>query len=414
MGSHRLVTLTVSLLALAACGGKKPVAKPEPKAEVKPPPPPPETEADRAAKRHAQAIAIIPEGSSCLPASLKDDNAPRLELAAVGSDAVVCAIDTDRARLLGPIGCWKIDLSSGALSYQDPAPLPGYDLDVSLDGRCARGYCIPDDAKLAPTKVAHMAWSLDGTQVAVLVGDDVHLFDAASKAHQSTFSIRGDKGVTNDPIAIYFAGDSIFVEGADQGASSNVWQFKAADGSPVGPLVGMGKDQKPLSTYHGSFSILDKGHVGVAERGFETLTSFEVATGKRAKAVRKIAKMACKPDEVEAFWHDGDKVTDRCRDAIGKQFGPLIGANAVMGSKSLLVLLRDSRLGELAVMDAKSLAEKKVIKMPWCEDKGDAAGSAAPPAAEPAAAAPSKPSKPGKSDKKASAKDSSDPDEGGQ
>jgi len=35
--------------------------------------------------------------------------------------------------------------------------------------------------------------------------------------------------------------------------------------------------------------------------------------------------------------------------------------------------LRGPRLGELAVIDAKTLAEKKSIKMPWCD--------AAPPAA---------------------------------
>jgi hypothetical protein len=91
--------------------------------------------------------------------------------------------------------------------------------------------------------------------------------------------------------------------------------------------------------------------------------------------VRKLPRVACKPDELDAFWHDGDKVTDKCRDSIMKASGPLMGADAVMGSKSLLVLLRESRLGELAVMDAKTLAEKKAIKMPWCDaggDKGDA------------------------------------------
>jgi hypothetical protein len=47
-----------------------------------------------------------------------------------------------------------------------------------------------------------------------------------------------------------------------------------------------------------------------------------------------------------------------------------------MGSKSLVVMLRDDRLGELAVMDPKSLAEKSAIKMPWCTAEADAGGGA--------------------------------------
>ena len=53
-----------------------------------------------------------------------------------------------------------------------------------------------------------------------------------------------------------------------------------------------------------------------------------------------------------------------------------MGATAVAGSKNFLVLLRGPRLGELAVIDSKTLAEKKAIKLPWCE--GGAAAAAAP------------------------------------
>src|SRR6185503_9294848 len=102
------------------------------------------------------------------------DNAPRLELAGEGADAVLCAVDTDASRLLGTIGCWKIDLknidaktNTVGLVYDGMKPLPGHDVDVMLDGKCARGYCVPD----ADGTVAHMSWNLDGSKVAVLVGD---------------------------------------------------------------------------------------------------------------------------------------------------------------------------------------------------------------------------------------------------
>ena len=365
----RVALRLVPLLAIVACGGSK---KPAPKhvdEEVKAPPPHVETEADRENARKEKALAIVPEGSKCLPAALKEEGAPELQLGAKDSDALVCAVDKDKSRLLGTVGCWKVDLASGGLEYKDMTPLPGGNVDVKLDDHCARGFCVPKEAKVSGD-VAHMSWNLDGTKVAVLIGDDVHIFDAGNKTHESSFSVRGDKGLTNNPVAVHYVGDTIFVEGADDGPYAAVWAFKQ-DGTATGPINALGgKEEKPVSIYHGSFSVLDKSHVALAANGMETLTIYEVDTGKRTKLVRRVGKLACKPAEIDAFWHDGDKVTDKCKDSIAKASGHLIGANAVMGSKSLLVLLRGDRLGELAVMDAKTLAEKKTIKMPWCEAAG--------------------------------------------
>lgn len=361
--------LFVALVAACGGGGKKTVDKP--KSDSKPVVAPPETEADREHKRHDSALAIVPEGSKCLPVALKEEGAPRLELAAIGKDAILCAVDTDKSRLLGPVGCWKVDVPTSSLAYQDPAPLPGNGFWVKVDTKCARGYCLPGDAK-GP---ALIAWNLDdakdkiGTKVAVLSGDEIHLFDAKTKAHQSAFSIRGDKGVPNDPTGLWYVGDSLFVEGADPGPSSSVWQFKE-DGTKVGPLVAIGaKDDKPISSFHGSFSVLDPDNVAISEHGMENLHTLEFANGRRGKLVRKIGKMTCKPDEIDAFWHDGDKVTDKCKEGLQKNYSTLIGATAVAGSKSFVVLLRGERLGELGVFDKKTLAEndKKVIKLPWCD-----------------------------------------------
>jgi hypothetical protein len=372
MVRHALIrrVLVLGLGFVVACGGGKkssttPIDKTNTTAKEAAPP---ETEADREKKRHDLSVAIVPEGSTCLPVALKDDNAPRLEFAAIGKDLVVCANDTDRTRLLGPVGCWKVAVDTGALTYQDPTPLPGVNIDVQLDDRCARTLCLPNDAKLGDDKLAHMSWNSDGTKVAVLVGDDVHLFDGSTKAHESTFSVKGDKGVSNDPVAVHFVGDAIFVEGEDKGGSFRaVWQFKP-DGTAVGPLVGIGvKDGKPLSIYHGSFSMLDGDHVGLADHGLETMTSFEVSTGKRIKAVRKLGKTACKPDEVETFWKDGDKVSDKCRGSMASLYSPYISATGVMGRKSLVLMYRDDRLGELGLLDPKTLAEKSVLKMAWCD-----------------------------------------------
>jgi hypothetical protein len=379
--------LALSLFVLATCGGgskKKPV-QPEPEQASKKPAVREDTEQDREKARHDARVAIVPEGSSCLPSSLKADNAPRLELAGEGADAVLCAVDTDPARLLGPVGCWKIDLknidaktNAPGLVYQDPAPLPGHDVDVLVTKSCARAYCLPD-GKHFDGDVAHMSWSLDGTKVAVLAGSDVHVFDASGKAYQTSFPVGGDKGVTGKPVAVYFAGDLIFVEGRGDGLDA-VWGFKP-DGTGAGPINALGgKGEKPVSIEKGSFSILDPNRVALADHGMETLTTYEVATGKRTKSVRKLGKLACKPAEIDAYWNGGDKVTDKCRDSLGKSSDHLIGASAVMGKSNLLVVFHGDRLGELGVLEPKSLTEsKKSFHLPWCDASGASAAAVATP-----------------------------------
>jgi hypothetical protein len=359
-------SLSLVLLGCGGGGGKKKVEKPSDDT-AKTAPKKAETEGDREKNRLAQAHEIVPEGSSCLPAVLKQENGPRIELGAAGRDALVCAMDQDRERLLGPIACWKLDVTSGKLEYRDPAPLPGRGFTVKLDGSCARGFCLPKEPK---NNVVHMATNLDGSKVVVLADDEVHLFTAEGRAHQSSFSVRGDKGVTNEPKAVHFVSDAILVEGADEGPYSAVWVFKT-DGTQVGPITMLGaKEEKPLSTYHGSFSILDKTRVAIANHGMETLNTYDVTNGARAKLVRKMPKLSCKPAELDAYWVDGDKVTDKCRDSITKASGALMGATVVAGGKSLLVLLRGDRLGQLAIVDPKSLAEKSALKMPWCDAAG--------------------------------------------
>jgi hypothetical protein len=404
--------------ALVACGGgnkkPKPVVVEKPVVEK----PPAETAASREAKRKAAALAIVPEGSNCLPTALKEPGAPQLELGAVGADAVLCAVDTDPTRLLGDIGCWKVDLKNMGngtvpLVYQAATPQPGHSINAKIVDGCAAGFCTP--GKNASAATAALSWSTDGKRVAMLVGTDVHLFDADTKQHASTFGVAGDKGVTGTPTAIHFIGDALVVEGGDDGTGA--WVFKS-DGSATGQIMALGgKDEKALSSKKGSFSVLDPTKVAIADHGMETFTEYEIATGKRTKSVRKPPKLPCKPAEIEAYWADGDKVTDKCKDAIAKADGPWIGATAVMGSKSLLFVMKGDRFGELAIVDPKTLVEtKKALKMPWC---GEASADAAAPEEKKSAKASTKDDMGGategkaKSSSRGAVKKGGDPEDGG-
>lgn len=373
MAHHR------ALLALlfAACGGGTKTTAPAPQtgqvhAETSGAGAERDRESKRESDRDAGAAGALP-AADCLPAKLKTDSSMRLELASIGKDPIVCAIDSDKTRLAGSIGCWKVDLSkmgSGTVPIvsQPAAPLPNRNVDAMLVDGCAHGFCLPKDAKADGADIAHMAWNTERTRVALLAGEDVHLFDAKTKAHQSSFSVRGPKGMSNAAVEVYLVGKFVFVVGADEGQPSGVWVFRA-DGTQVGPIQALGgKAKTPVSPYRGSFSVLDPGHVAIADRGMETLTTYEVETGRRLKSVRKLPKMACKPNELEAFWRGDGKVSKKCKAAVESASGVFVGATAVMGSTNLLVALQGARLGELAVIDPKSLAEKRQpLQMPWCE-----------------------------------------------
>ena len=363
------MNVRILLVAVVGCSGSKakvkpPVAKPDNKLQA----PEAESEDQRETKRRAAAHAIVPEAATCFPAALKAYGAPKLELAAVGTDAVICATDVDEARLLGPIACWKVDLAEGGLVYQAANPLPGRSIAVKLDDRCARGYCVPKDAKLPANQLAYMTTNDDGSKVVLLAGDELHVFDATARSRESGFSIRGDKGAVGEATAVHWVGGGLFVETKPEtGGGTHVYVFKI-DGTGQGAIHTLGGKETPISTNGGSFVILDKTRIGIVERGFSSVTTYEVDSGKRAKIVRNVSNGPCKKPEADAYWGEGSaEIGQKCKEHMTKTFGHLIGADAVAGKTNLLALLRGPRLGELAVLDVRNLSEKKLIKLPWCD-----------------------------------------------
>jgi hypothetical protein len=184
--------------------------------------------------------------------------------------------------------------------------------------------------------------------------------------------------VSNTPRAVAWIGGTFFIEGMDDGPFAAVWAFKE-DGTAVGAIEALGaKEPKALSTYGGSFLVLDKERVAISEHGLTTLTTYDVATGKRAKITRKVPKPPCKPAEIESFWlEDLEKVPAKCKDALARDFGPFVGADALAGKNNHLFALRGPRMGELAVIEPKALTEKKdkLIKLAFCDAAGGGASA---------------------------------------
>ncbi len=369
-------------VSLAACGGgssKKETKKPtesKTNKKKKPTTAKKETEEDRERKREAAAESLVAADSKCLPTALKDPSSQlTLELGALGSEAILCAMDHDPDRLLGAAGCWTINLADSALAYRDRKAIPGRGYPVNLNGGCARGYCLPKDQD-AGSGPALIAWSLDGAEVAVQAGDHVHIFNAESKDLSKSVALRdgavGDKAIAGSPTGLWFVGDTLFLQGGEAAASS-IWIYKV-DGTAAGQMAGLGKGNAPVSMSHGSFSVLDKDRVAVAERGFSTLTIFEVASGKRSKLVRKVSPGPCKSAQVESFFSaEPGELPAKCLTHLKKSYDHFSGTTMVAGSKNFLGALSGERVGELAVIDSKNLSEKRSIKLPWCDGAADAA-----------------------------------------
>ena len=345
-------------LVLAGCPAKEP-AKPTPKPTSTNPDVSPvaETEPEREAKRLEASHAIVPKGSACLPVGLHKKSGPRLELAAIGNDAILCAYDTTRNRLLGPVACWKIDLASGGLTYREPAPLPAIGFPVRIDDPCVRGFCLPKETPVPSDKVAHMAYNLDGSKVALLTSDQVNLFDTKTRTRDGGFSVKGVGPVSG----LYLVADWVFVEAGEED-KRRIYQFKT-DGTKLGAIT----DEKDQSILNGSFSVFDARRVAVSEPGWSALIVIDTETGKKTRIPRTVPKSPCTAAETAGYWAGADDLSEKCNKYMVKTFDHLVGATAVAGARNLLVVLRNGRLGELGVLDAANLAEKKSIGLEWCE-----------------------------------------------
>lgn len=374
------VPVVLSLFAVAACGGgsKKPAAKPKAKVVSKKPSKA-KTEEDYAADRSKAARALVAEGSTCLP-----DGSFAYQLAQNGDELMLCAVDTDESRALGPVACWALDKGTGALTYKAPAPVPGRGFAAKIEGGCVRGFCPPE--KLTGDAPAHIAWSTDGGKVAVLSGSALHVFDAAAKSHTSTINVAdaslADKAVVGKPTDLLFVGDTLFVAAADPAPMTNVWVFKA-DGTANGVITSPNpKEKAPISIHGGSLALLDNERVGLSEGGLSSLITYEAATGKRTKLTRKLPKLACKPAEVAAYWaQDAAKVSEKCKASLEPAVAHFLGADLIAGKKAMLVALRGSRQNMLAVLDLKNLSEKTTITLRGCssndtEEKDPKGGAA--------------------------------------
>lgn len=295
---------------------------------------------------------------------------PPLELGLVGGSVTLCVSkrpDAPRAS-----GCWTVNPTTGALTASTLTALPGRSQAGTVDAAgCVAGYCPTPkvEADMAPL----WATSTNGARVVVLRRGDLHIFDATSKAPLRTIELYADgvpghTVVGNAPIRLLYLDDTIHVVGADAGPFAAVWSFKDS-GDRLGRQTTDGRaDGKTIDVYLGGTSVLDGGHVALADAALRRLVILDAA-GKRTTIVRQVSRAPCSEEDLMDVFIGGgaQRVSAACRRTIATHFAPYYDIELVrLPSGAFLAALSGKHIGEIAVLDKTTLREVRRMKLARC------------------------------------------------
>lgn len=295
---------------------------------------------------------------------------PAFELGLVGGSVTLCARDSpDRPR---GAGCWTVNPTTGSLTASTVTALPGRNKRVAADAAgCVAGYCPTPKVEVGTTLL--WATSTNGARTVVQSVAGLHVFDATSKALLRTIPLIADgvpphTMVSNAPIRLLYLDDTIHVVGADAGPFAAVWSFRDS-GARLGLVTRDGHaDGRALDIYLGGTSILDGGHVALADAALRRLVILDAA-GKRTTIVRQVSQAPCSEENlVDVFIGGGDqRVSAACRRTIATHFTPYHDIELVrLPSGTFLAALSGKHAGEIAVLDKTTLREVRRLKLARC------------------------------------------------
>ncbi len=312
--------------------------------------------------------------ASCLPRAAFPSQAspygPPFELGLVSGSATLCVsqqLDAPR-----DAGCWTVNSTTGALTVSTATALPGRSQAAIVDATgCVAGYCPTPRAEADRTPL--WARSTNGSRVVVLSRGELHVFDATSKAPLRAIPLIADGVpdhtiVGNAPIRLLYLDDTIHVVGADAGPFAAIWSFKDS-GARLGRLTKDGRADGPtIDIYRGGASIIDGGHVAVADAALRRLVLLDAA-GKRTTIVRQMSQAPCREEDlVSAIIEDDTKgASAGCRRTIATHFAPYYDIELVrLPSGAFLAALSGKHAGEIAVLDGTTLREVRRFKLARC------------------------------------------------
>ena len=127
-------------------------------------------------------------------------------------------------------------------------------------------------------------------------------------------------------------------------------------------------DGRAIDVYRGGTSIIDGGHVAVADAALRRLVILDAA-GKRTTIVRQVSQAPCSDQNLEdAFISDDmERASAACRRTIAARFEPYYEVElARLPSGTFLAALSGKHAGEIAVLDKATLREVRRLKLARC------------------------------------------------
>lgn len=266
----RVSAIGVALLVVGACGG------------------------NRTAPSGVANRGVTGEPATCLP----HGSDTYFTFGRDGEQLVIC---TEAS----PARCWNIDRASGTLSTRATNYIAGRATPLAPKASCYQGLCWPaykpdDTSSYIADDAASIAFHADGKRAAVIVNDEVSIFDLASKKVTRSFRARtvvdqaGNKKAWLSVVgAMWFVGDTVFVLGAPGDTSGEyvdqpLFRYSATDGTSAPPLVvygsGAGIAGNTLTIKSGSRVI-----------GLTGLTVLD-AVAATSKTTQRAVAQPCEPD----------------------------------------------------------------------------------------------------------------------
>ena len=268
----------------------------------------------------------------------------RYALGRIGSDLVTCGGFWKAAQ------CFTIDRKTGALTPRTETALPGapFSLDPTKlqPENCYDGYCWPPvDAKRAGHEQIEVIANTDGKQAAVLVDEELSIFDVATKK-------RHDKTIaTPSGVPIWFIGDLLFIQISDAGPHA-VIELQTMHGKKLHTFEGVNT---------GGVGTASDGTIVVQEDSLSFVTVIDNKWAKHKTISRAMPKAPCDPDEPMVEPDSKDPRIVACIKYTAQYYTPYANASVITDGDCFSALVDR----ELVALDAK-LVETARIKLPIC------------------------------------------------
>jgi hypothetical protein len=328
--------------------GEEPAEEPEPDDDAPSPLRPPVV----ALEDVMDPIPVPKVQASCLPPGWQF----RYTLNRTGGKLVVCGNNAGGV----VVGCWGVD-ANGKLSARPAIPVPGASRGIARGTTCHDGMCWPP-AQMGPLQLARLVMHPDGKRAAVLVGNNVSVYDVASKKPISRFRLRknpgdapGEHEITNHPVDLFVVGETAFVLGVDVIPGAGLFPY-SLQGKALGPEY--------AGVFLGGVAI-DEHKLVLNDTALTELTILDGLDADQARTItRNVPEGPCKlSDDPEILLRqDGYKPgTDKCQDYMLKHYTPYVGATIVSHGKGFIGLGNI----ELFTLDG-NLVETRRVKLAVC------------------------------------------------